>query len=290
MQERCKNICTRAIVALKDGPLHRTIQDFIVSSSEILGASCGVSELPDGSAWPGRAQDGARAPTCNQLVNQFYDYVCQKHRIPCECGMLIVERMLTLNAFDRLRQAENTHNTLVNNKIFLYKWIRSEHLEIPFAVPSAVVAAFSKIKSHALPSGKIEAYILAVQELQRSAGKAAGHDQLFSALIYALLKTQIADLEMHFLCMLKYRRRYGGPCAEMCRHGFDINVRCDCLCRSDWKDEDVYYLVMGMAALDFIAKLEFYSLKIGVAEFNLEISARIEKIQLSGQDEQPKIK
>lgn len=287
MHEHCNNGCTKAIVQLKDTPLYKTIIDFIKNNEELLQDECIGQERCEGGRYRGELPDSSNSDECalnNRHIAQFYAYIAEKHRISCEAGMLIVERILTLAAFNRMKQGENPHNMLVNSKLVLYKWIRPEHLEIGVAVPDSVVQAFADIKRPTLPSAKIDAYMLAIRKLQQCVGPDVGQDQMFPALVYALIKTQIPDLALHFRVMSRYRREYHGNCNCMCTHGFKINVRCDCLLRIDWKREDIYYIVMALAALDFIAKIEFYNLRISVNEFNYEISMRIEGMKLDGKN------
>ncbi|KAI5170935.1 hypothetical protein PAEPH01_1570 [Pancytospora epiphaga] len=254
MKEKCLNACTRAIITLEKTSILLTIEDFL--------GNLEISTLK------------------NDIILAFYDYIGKKYQITCEAGMLFVERVLTLHTFNTMYHEEDTRNTLINAKVALYSWLKPVHLKLEVEIPENIVKAFKRLTLSTVPTVKLNAFMHAIEGLYEIIGRKCGHDTLFSALVYCLIKSQISDLMLHFKYMKLFYRPHYGRCDVICFHGFTISVRCTCLCREDWKGEEEYYLVVALAALEYIQKIEYYNLTVSVTEFNMEISERLKSIKL----------
>lgn len=269
----CKNNCTKAIILMKDTPLYEIINDFRRNMSTI-----------------------ENDPT---VLGRFYTYIKDKYKIPCETGMLFIEKLVMSDYFDQYIKILDAQNELIESKIELYQWIKMSHLDIDkfndkenvntkclhldntisnFAVDFARV--FSKIEETDLPSIKMHYFMKAVKTLYASIGQANGADMFFPCLVYCLIKTKMKNIYLHIKFIKYFARKYDNVCEIGCKHGFKHNICCDCVHRNDWEAESEYYLVTVLAALEFIQKIEYYSLRIDLNEFDYEISRRIEKINI----------
>lgn len=255
MREECQNTCTRAVIALKETALSRTIDDFVENAEEISSSPA--------------------------LLSRFYEYIRIKYAVPCESGMLFVERLVMLRLFERFRALPDPQNALVNAKISLYAWLRPAHLGIAAEIPEAVIAAFRRIGSSGLAGAKTTHFMAGVVLLHDALGRDASPDTLFPALVFCLVRSQVRDLVHHIRIMRGPARLPLETCVSGCSHGFSVPVRCNCMFRRSVSSEDEYYLVTAAAALEFIQKLEFYSLRVGVAEFNREIGVRVEQMRIA---------
>lgn len=255
MREECRNVCTRAIVALEGTALSKAIDD-----------------VADNAAAVGDDQ---------AILHRFYEYVRLKYNIPCESGMLFVERLVMLRLFERFRARPDPQSCLVNAKVSLYAWLRPEHLGIEAEIPDSVVVAFQRIGSSGIPAAKTAHFMGGVGLLYGALGRGASPDAFFPALVYCLVRSQVRDLFYHIRVMRGSVRPAAAACASGCSHGFSVPVCCNCTFRRETSSEDEYYLVTAAAALEFIQKLEFYSLRVSAPEFNREISSRIEQMNIA---------
>lgn len=255
MREECQNACTRAAIALKGTSLLETVEDFVRNIDSIRN--------------------------CPAILARFYEYMQAKYRIPCEAGMLFVEKLVMHDFFERYRRADDPQNALANEKMQLYQWICPRHLDAVGEPTDEDIVRFRRLAHTSLPSAKMHRFMQAVKSLSRSIGASCGSDAFFPSLVYCLIKAQIPDLYLHVRFMQAYRRPFYRACAPGCTHGFSQSVRCDCLQRTDWRDEEEYYLVAALAALEFIQQIEYYSLRVSLTEFNYEISNKIRKMKLT---------
>lgn len=222
----------------------------------------------------------ATIETNPQVLQQFYDYLKLKYRIPCETGMLFIEKITMLNIFDKFKIKVDHVNSLVNKKMMLYQWIRPNHLEIQELDFRRAIESLKKIGTTEVPSVKIHHLMRSITALYESVGTDVGHDGFFPYLVYCFIKSEIRDLYAHVFLMKICRRNFDQRCGFGCSHGFQTTVSCDCLFSENWGNEDGYYITTSLAAMDYIAKVEFYDLNVGMAEFDREISKRLKRMDL----------
>lgn len=255
MTEKCHNNCTRAIISLCYHPLMETIRDYI------------------------KTADISQADPSTILA--FYDYIRIKHSIPCETGMLFVEKLITIDLFNKYILSDDPQNIFVNSKIELYQWIKPSHLDIKLLIPDSAVEPFRLIEEPSLPTVKINQFMKAIRNLYQFIGTDSPHEVFFPCLIYCLIKSKIRNILLHFRFMKEFKRPVSPCCIMGCAHGFDsIQICCSCMWRHDWNGQEEYYMVSALAALDFIQKMEFYTLQISATEYDYEISRRINKMNL----------
>jgi len=256
MKNACSNNCLKAFVLIQESSLMDIIKDFIENIEQI-----------DHNPY---------------MIQQFYDYVKLKYKIPCEAGMLFIEKITMINIFDRFKIKIDQMNGLINRKIFLYQWIRHNHLEIQDLDLAEVIEEFRKIRSSEVPSVKKYHLMNSISMLYGKVGRDIGCDGFFPYLVYCLIKSEIKDVYAHVYLIKLFRRNYENNCKFGCSHGFNMAVGCDCLVSANWNDEDEYYITLTLSALEYIAKIEFYNLKIGSDEFDNEIVQSLKKIEIKG--------
>lgn len=246
MKSECKGVCAKAQQTIIGTSLINAINDFLGSLETSVVDST--------------------------LMCQFYNYIKMKYYIPCETGMLFIEKITMHCMFDNFKINPNNNNVLINKKIELYQWIKPRHLEIKPTDFSKAISILKKIDSSDLPSGKIYYLMSFIRSLYEKIGKDTCLDGFFPHLVFCLIKSNIKDLYFHVQFANLFRRKYDEPCGKDCTHGFKICIECNCLVSQNWGSEEDYYITTVIAALDYIARLEFYNLKIDRSEFDREIS------------------
>lgn len=249
----CDKNCDRAILSISETSLLNIIKDF-------LGALETINNNPP-------------------ILQQFYDYLKIKFNIPCEIGMLFIEKVTMKTVFDNFKLKTDSMNSLTNEKINLYQWIAPRHLEINDIDITEILKTIRKIILTDVPSVKTYYLMSAIKILYEDVGKDLGLDAFFPYLVYCLIKANIKDIYAHIHYMAVFRRKYENKCSSECKHGFQIVVTCNCLISNDWNNEEEYYLTTTKAVIDYIAKLEFYDLKIDHDEFDKEILKRMNNKQ-----------
>lgn len=215
-----------------------------------------------------------------EVFQQFYDYLQMKYLIPCELGMLFIEKLTTNNLFKTFMIKVDSMNCLTNNKIKLYQWIEPRHMEIQNFDISQITKNFAKIRNSNIPSVKIFYLMEGIELLYEKIGKNSGSDIFFPYLVFCLLKANIQDIYAQLHYMNTFKRKFNKSCDLHCNHGFKFCVTCDCIFSKDWGNEEEYYLTTSLAAVDYISKLEYYNLKIDPSEFESEIVRMLENINL----------
>lgn len=253
MKPRCKGNCAKAHQTIIETSLIHAIDDFLGSLETSVVDSI--------------------------LISQFYNYIKMKFCIPCETGMLFVEKITMQSMFENFKIKSSSLNTLINRKIELYQWIQPRHLEIKLLDFSKAISILKRIESSNIPSGKIFYLMNFIRRLYEKIGKDTCLDGFFPYLVYCLIKSNIRDLYFHVQFLNTFRRKYDEVCTKDCTHGFKICIECDCLVSQNWSSEEDYYITTVIAALDYIAKLEFYNLTIDRIEFDREISKSLRKIE-----------
>lgn len=274
MKMHCAKRCIKAYNKIQETTLLSTIKDFLNGADLIF--------------------------TNPDIFQQFYDYIQMKYAIPCEIGMLFIEKITMGDSFNDLfnispsnitPQSSNNPflgfkikvenlNYLTNDKVKLYQWIKPSHFEINSLNFSDVISCFVKIKNSTVPSVKIFHLMTGITKLYNKIGKTSGFDTFFPYLVFCLIKSNIKDLYAHIHYMNIFKRKFYNCCEKNCNHGFQICVSCDCLISQNWSNEEEFYLTASLAAVDYISKLEYYNLKIGMDEFEREISKSLKKINL----------
>lgn len=254
MKQLCSHRCVKAYVSMQETSLIGTIKDFVECVSTI--------------------------ETNPQVLQQFYDYLKLKYKVPCETGMLFIEKITMLNIFDKFKIRVDHANSLVNRKMMLYQWIKPAHLEIQELNFGDVIQSLRKIGTTEVPSVKIYHLMKSIKLLYEKIGTSVGHDGFFPHLVYCFVKSEIKDLYAHIFLMKLCRRNFDQKCGFGCNHGFQTSVSCDCLFSENWRNEDGYYITTSLAAIDYISKIEFYNLKVDMAEFDKEITKRLKKVDL----------
>lgn len=216
-----------------------------------------------------------------EVLQQFYDYLQMKYQIPCEIGMLFIEKITTSSIFKMFKLRVEPMNSLTNSKIKLYQWIRPRHMEIQSFNFTEIISSFVKIKNSPVPSVKIHHLMEGIKLLYERIGKDSGLDIFFPYLVFCFIKSNLEDLYAHIHYINTFKRKFYKPCELNCTHGFQLCVSCDCLVSKDWANEEEYYLTTSLAAVDYISKLEFYNLNVEAKEFESEILKRLGNINLS---------
>lgn len=260
MKLKCSEDCKRAYISISETSLVGIIKDFL-DSLETINSN----------------------PV---ILQQFYDYIKIKFSIPCEKGMLFVERITMDNVFKKFRLKTDSTNSLANKKMELYQWIAPRHLEINEINITKIVKILRKVESTEVPSVKIFYLMSSIKNLYEKVGRDVGLDGFFPYLVYCFLKANIQDLYAHIHYINLFKRKYDKDCSSKCMHGFQIPVECRCLLSRDWKNEDEYYLTTALAVVDYIAKLEFYNLKVDHKEFDSEISKSLQRFQTSNKKDE----
>lgn len=251
MKLKCFGACTKAIFQVSKAEITGIINDFIETLDSIEKDS--------------------------SLLQQFYDYIAMKFNIRCETGMLLVEKMTTKGLFNRFRQLTDDTNVLANDKMNLYNWIAPKHLEIKDLNISSVISTLKKVPQTELPSVKMYYLMDSIKKLYDKIGTNRGLDDLMPYLVYCFIKANVKDMYLHLNYITILRRRYAGVCDADCMHGFEVPVECTCLVSKDWGTEADYYLTTSIAVVDYIAKLEFYNLKIDRGEFDKMVSRKCKR-------------
>lgn len=246
MRLRCQGVCTGAIHSMSETSLVSIITDF-VDTLEMTVAN----------------------PT---ILQQFYDYIKLKFNIPCEAGMLLIEKMTMSSFFRQFQLRSDDTNILANEKMMLYHWISPRHLEIKSLEISRIVCSLRNIAETEVPSVKIFHLMKGVKRLYEKVGTTVGLDGFFPYLVYSFIKANVRDIYAHLHYTRLFRRNYDTPCSPNCPHGFQTPVSCSCLKSNDWGSEAEYYLTTSIAVVDYIAKLEFYNLKVDRREFDRRMS------------------
>lgn len=255
MKMQCAGRCIKAYNRVLETTLINTIKDFL----------SGLEAIYDNQ----------------EVFQQFYDYLQMKYAIPCEIGMLFIEKLTTNTLFKVYLSKVDSMNRLTNDKIKLYQWIKPKHLEIQNFDFTEIIACFLQIKNSSVPSVKIFYLMNGIKKLYEKIGKESGLDVFFPYLVYNLIKANLLDLYAHLHYMNIFKRKFFKTCDVHCTHGFKFCVTCDCLISKNWDSEEEYYLTTSIAAVDYISKLEFYNLKIEADEFETEILKRLESINLT---------
>lgn len=258
MKQECSHRCIKAYTFIQGTLLISTIKDFgFIAKGEVN----------------------------SQTLQQFYEYLKLKHKIPCETGMLFIEKVTTMNIFEKFKAKSGHINGIVNKKMMLCRWIKPSHLEIRELDFGDVVEGLKGIGTTGVPSVKIYHLIESIRILYGKLGKDTGHDGLFPCLVYCFIKSEIQDLYVHVSLMKTCRRKFDQDCGFGCNHGFQVSVSCDCLFSKDWGNEDEYYITVSQAAVEYISKIEFCGLSIGMVEFDREIAKRLNSIDLKGKED-----
>lgn len=258
MMLTCSGKCIRAYTEISESAIVEIIHEF-------LNGIQAIEKFPDS-------------------LQQFFDYVEVRFNIPCEIGLLFVEKILMDKVFQSFILKVDSVNHLINRKIDLYQWVKPKHLEIQSFCFDKAQDFIKKIENSPIPSVKIYYFMSAVKSIYEILGKNTGSDEFFPSLIYCLIKSQLKDLYAHLYYMKLFKRRHGRSCHYKCTHGFKVSISCDCMPTKDWNNEEEYYITNGIAALDFISKLEYYSLKIDASEFDKEITKRMQNLKLQDSD------
>jgi len=249
MKLRCQGICRNAICTMSGTSLVSIISDFIDTLEMIV--------------------------TNPMILQQFYDYIKMKFNIPCETGMLLIEKMTMNSLFRQFQLRSDDTNILANEKMMLYHWISPRHLEIKSLEISLIVCTLRNIAETEVPSVKIFHLMSGIKRLYEKVGKTMGFDDFFPYLVYCFIKANVRDIYAHLHYTRLFRRKYDIPCSSSCRHGFQVPVCCSCLMSEEWDSEAEYYLTTSLAVIDYIAKLEFYNLKVDRKEFDRRMSSKI---------------
>lgn len=263
MKSHCSNNCIKAFVLIKESTLIEVIKDF-------------VENLENIEANP-------------SMIQQFYDYIRLKYKIPCEIGMLFIEKITMINIFDRLKIKIDQMNSLINKKIDLYQWIKHTHLELEDIDISEILEELRKLKITEVPSVKNCYLMNAINMLYGKIGRNIGYDGFFPYLVYCMIKSGIKDIYAHVYLIKIFRRKFEEKCKFGCNHGFNMVVSCDCLVSEDYNEESEYYITLSLSALEYIAKIEFYNLKVDINEFDNEIIQSLKRIELKGEMEDENI-
>ncbi|ELA42443.1 uncharacterized protein VICG_00542 [Vittaforma corneae ATCC 50505] len=260
MKLECSENCRKARISISETSLVSIIKDFL---------------------------DSLEAINSNPMIlQQFYDYIKIKFNIPCEKGMLFVEKITMESVFKTFKLKTDSMNSLTNKKVELYQWISPRHLEIKELNITKILKILRKMESTEVPSVKTFHLMTSIENLYRKVGKGVGLDDFFPYLVYCFIKANIQDLYAHIHYINLFKRKYDKDCNFECKHGFQIPVECICLISKDWKNEDEYYLTTALAVVDYIAKLEYYNLKIEHKEFDKKISRSLERFQTSNKKDE----
>lgn len=254
MKSNCSNNCIKAYVLIQESSLIQIINDFTNNLDS-------VEDNPS-------------------MIQQFYDYLKLKYKIPCEIGMLFIEKIVMINIFEKFKIKFDSMNNMVNKKILIYEWIKPEHLEIADRGFEECITRLHKITKSEVPSVKRHYLMTFMDLLYSKVGRSAGYDSFFPYLVYCIIKSQVKDIYAHFYILKVFGRQYDSSCKFGCNHGFNMTVICDCLVSGCYGSEADYYITMSLAAIDFIAKIEFYNLKIKVSDFEREIINSLKNIDL----------
>lgn len=203
MKMQCSGRCIRGYNQIQETTLISTINDFLK----------GIDTIYDNP----------------EILQQFYDYIQMKYLIPCEIGMMFIEKITMDNVFKDYRQKVDSINCLTNNKMKLYQWIKPKHLEISCLTFTDVITSFTKIKKSSIPSVKIYHLMDGIKKLYDKIGRNLGLDVFFPYLVYCLIKTDLDDIYANMHYINTFRRKFFLPCSLDCDHGFQIGISCDCL-------------------------------------------------------------
>lgn len=257
MTQECVGNCCKSCSAIAETSLISTIRDFLESLESI-------NNNP-------------------MILQQFYDYIKMKFNIPCEKGMLFIEKVTMNNVFRTFKLKADAMNSLANKKVELYQWIAPRHMDIKRLNFRKILDLLRKVELTEVPSVKVYYLMTAIQKLYGKVGKAAGLDDFFPYFIYCLIKANVKDIYAHIHYINLFKRKYDNSCKNECNHGFQIPVVCECLISKDWQNEEEYYLTTALAAVDYVARLEFYNLKIDHREFDENISGALHKVRPVGE-------
>ncbi|KAM0681254.1 hypothetical protein GINT2_000452 [Glugoides intestinalis] len=249
---KCCGNCSKAHNAILETSLVCIVNDFVANLEAII--------------------------TDPSTLQQFYDYIKIKFCIPCETGMLFVEKIATKDIFDNSLFKTDNLNNLTNRKMELYDWITPMHLEIKSLDISKAISTLKKLERSDVPSVKLFYLMTSIKQLYNKVGTAADLDGFFPYLVYCFIKSRIKDLYAHIYYLNIFKRSFEQYCSSDCKHGFNVPVKCSCLLSENWKNEEDYYLTTSLAVVDYISKLEFYNLNIEQHEFDIEISNALKRI------------
>lgn len=230
----------------------------------------------------------------------LYNYLIKKEIIKCDIGIYYIEKYLFESIYTFLfYQGNENKNIFINNKIILYQWIEPKHLEIEIIEQKdelyaifeeinklneldLIAKAFAQIKTQKIANNKIILILNIIRNLYNFLGINANHDTLLSLLIYIIIKSQTKDVLLHLNFVNRFKRKRFKPCLTNCHHSMPYEYLdiCSCYITSNAKDEEInYYLITLEAAIIFIERMEFKSLKINREEFDKNIKKYIANIQ-----------
>ena len=255
MKKICSNTCTVAVIQLKKTTLYSIIDEFTNNMDEIL--------------------------TDHTILISFYDKIISNYKIECEKGLLFVEKLIMYNVFFKFKLKSNSSNKLINQKILLYQWIQPTHLNLPNSNFKELIIHFRKMQYSNIPSVKIYYLMSGFQTMYNIMGKDIEYDKILGITIYCLIKARVKDWWLHLQFTKLFRRSYYKDCCNNCNHGFNLNIICECLVSANWHGEEEYYITTFEAALDFIEKLEYYNLNIGLEEFERNIVSKAKDLNLN---------
>lgn len=266
MKSECSNRCIRGYHAIKDSSLCEIIKDFV---DNIDSLDCD-----------------------NSMIQHFYDYIKIKFNIPCEIGLLFVEKITMAHMFKIIKPRVEPMNDLTNSKLLLYQWIKPMYLDIPeIENIGFIIEPLAKLSKSIVPSVKIYYLQEFIERLYLQIGKISGHDVFFPNIIYCFIKANIKDIFVHLYILKTFRRKHYLKCSLFCNHGFNEPVGCDCLVSKFWDQESEYYVTTCIAAVDYISKMEYYSLNVDSKVFDEEIIKKLEGFVLQDRnDSNPVIK
>lgn len=208
--------------------------------------------------------------TYQKSLTRFYEYMRITGNVHCDIGMFYVEKHILGNSnvkyclFKRIQKIVKDDNTLINNKIKLYSFIKENHLNISPLPDHTLILGFRSITDKNSITEKLNVILKTIKQAYMMIGCDKGIDKLLTVLIFITIKSKVKDLFVTLYMIKKFRRKYYGVCNKKNEHGTCTHIKglsmysdaCECYSPTFLTNSEIeYYITVFESVLSFIKEI-----------------------------------